>query len=209
MSVTDPNPPQEPFDLSSGSLCLDFANTWSDRGRPETDRLASYDQLVAFAVQSEAVGRQAGEGLRDLAAGDPAGAYRALARARGLRDVLYRLFSNLAAGRPIAAADLARLNEALGPALARLRIAPEDGAFAWHWNDAAPGDLDRPLAPIVRSAAELLTGERRARVRECDADGCTWLFIDTSRNRSRRWCSMASCGNRAKARRHYQRRRGP
>jgi predicted RNA-binding Zn ribbon-like protein len=63
------------------------------------------------------------------------------------------------------------------------------------------------LRPIARSAAELLTSETLSRVRECGGATCTWLFLDASRNRSRRWCSMESCGNRAKARRHYRRRR--
>jgi len=53
----------------------------------------------------------------------------------------------------------------------------------------------------------VLTGEALARVRECGGTACNWLFLDESRNRSRRWCSMESCGNRAKARRHYHRSR--
>ena len=65
--------------------------------------------------------------------------------------------------------------------------------------------LAAPLRPIVRSAAELLVSDQLDRVRECDGARCTWLFLDQSRNRSRRWCSMETCGNRAKARRHYRR----
>jgi predicted RNA-binding Zn ribbon-like protein len=63
------------------------------------------------------------------------------------------------------------------------------------------------LWPIVLAAAELLTSAGRARVRECAAHGCGWLFLDTSRSQRRRWCTMASCGNRAKARRFYERTR--
>lgn len=80
-------------------------------------------------------------------------------------------------------------------------------SFVWGWDDAAPA-LDRPLWPVARSLAELLTSDELPRVRECAADNCAWLFIDTSKNRSRRWCDMAVCGNRAKARRHYARARG-
>ena len=79
-------------------------------------------------------------------------------------------------------------------------------SFAWTRTDAADS-LTAPLRPVVRSAAELLTSpETLLRVRECDGTDCTWLFLDQSRNRSRRWCSMESCGNRAKVRRHYRRR---
>ena len=66
-----------------------------------------------------------------------------------------------------------------------------------------------PLWPIARSAAHLLTSAELTRVRECDGTSCNWLFFDRSRGGSRRWCSMESCGNRAKARRHYRRRRVP
>ena len=65
------------------------------------------------------------------------------------------------------------------------------------------------LWPIVESAAELLTSERRSRIGQCADDrGCGWLFLDATKNRSRRWCAMGDCGNRAKARRHYLRTRG-
>ena len=64
--------------------------------------------------------------------------------------------------------------------------------------------LDQMLWPIIRSAAELLTSDKLDRVCECPGENCGWLFIDMSRNRSRRWCDMKDCGNRAKARRHYR-----
>jgi len=79
--------------------------------------------------------------------------------------------------------------------------------FVWSRADATDS-LTAPLRPVVRSAAELLTSDLVDRVRECHGDDCTWLFLDQSRNRSRRWCSMESCGNRAKVRRHYRRRQG-
>jgi predicted RNA-binding Zn ribbon-like protein len=74
--------------------------------------------------------------------------------------------------------------------------------FFWGW---AGRTIDRPLWAIVRSAADLLVSDDRTQLRECSADDCHWLFLDTTRNRSRQWCSMTSCGNRAKARRHYAR----
>jgi predicted RNA-binding Zn ribbon-like protein len=80
-----------------------------------------------------------------------------------------------------------------------------DAEFAWDWAED-PDSLDRVLWVVARSAGELLTSDQLDRVRQCADDrGCGYLFLDTSRNRSRRWCSMESCGNRAKARRHYQR----
>jgi len=193
------------FDLSGGVLCLDFANTWSDRGRPDTDHLREYSDLLAFARQTGALRGNEEDRLAGRAAGDPQAAAAALAQACDLREDLYRIFSAITASRAPADSDLERLNAALPEAFSRLRLQSRGGDLVWAW--AAPDDpLEAPLWPILRSAAELLTSEERKQVRECAGTACTWLFLDRSRNRSRRWCSMESCGNRAKARRHYRRR---
>jgi predicted RNA-binding Zn ribbon-like protein len=97
------------------------------------------------------------------------------------------------------------VNAGLSQSLGQARLHAGPTGFTWGWADN-PGALDRLLWPVMQSAAELLTSDLVARVGECQDDrGCGWLFIDTSRNRSRRWCSMGGCGNRAKAHRHYQR----
>ena len=195
-----------PFELSGGALCLDFANTWADRQRPETDQLGAYDQLLVFAIQSGHLGEPDRDHLAERAAREPARAAASLAAARELREALYRLFAGRARGRPIAAGDVEVVNLALREALPHLQVEPGAEDQAWGWRQDFDS-LAAPLWPIARSAAELLTSPDLARVRECDGNHCTWLFLDCSRSRSRRWCSMQSCGNRAKARRHYQRRK--
>jgi predicted RNA-binding Zn ribbon-like protein len=126
-------------------------------------------------------------------------------RAIRLREAFYRMFSALGRVAQVAPDDLAILNGALAEAHNRLRLgAPTPDSFAWIWTGADDA-LDRMLWPIARSAAELLTAPELARVRECAGHPCGWLFLDASRNHSRRWCSMAGCGNRAKAKRHYER----
>jgi predicted RNA-binding Zn ribbon-like protein len=104
-------------------------------------------------------------------------------------------------------AALERLNGELARTLGLARVMPAEGGYSWSW---AEGDaLDDMLAPIARAAADMLVDDAElSRVRICAADDCDWLFLDTTKNRSRQWCSMASCGNRAKARRHYQRHKG-
>jgi predicted RNA-binding Zn ribbon-like protein len=195
------------FELSGGALCLDFANTTGNHMRPEQEHLHGYADLVAFARQTEVVGAEQAAELARRAREDEAGATAAFAAVRELREAIYRVFSALAAGERPPTEDLERLNAALPDALAGLRVEPQGEAFAWTRADAADS-LTAPLRPVVRSAAELLTApELLARVRECDGESCTWLFLDQSRNRSRRWCSMESCGNRAKVRRHYRRTR--
>jgi predicted RNA-binding Zn ribbon-like protein len=193
------------FELSGGALCLDFANTWSDRGRPESDHLRAYEDLLAFARQTGLLSAGGETGLSSRAAEDPQAAEAALARSRGVRESLYAIFSALAAEQAPADSDLERLNAELPEAFSHLRLERRGDDLVWTWA-ARDASLAAPLWPVLRSAAELLTSEDRQQVRECAGTACTWLFLDRSRNRSRRWCSMESCGNRAKARRHYRRR---
>jgi len=197
------------FELSGGALCLDFANTWGDRERSEQDHLRGYGDLLAFAFQAGVLDAAQRSVLELRARRDEEGAKAAFVSARALRDAIYRLFSSVAAGASPSEEDLDRLNRALPDALAGLRIEPVDGDGAgFVWSRAGGVDsLEAPLWPTVRSAAELLTSGTLGRVRECDGASCTWLFLDQSRNRSRRWCSMETCGNRAKVRRHYRRSR--
>ena len=138
----------------------------------------------------------------------PAEAAAALGRALDLREAIFRLFLALAEGESAPPAELADLNRALADALAQARVAEDgrnvSGRFAWAWADA-PLSLEMPLWPVARSAAELLTSSDLSALRVCASETCAWLFLDTSRNGSRRWCSMRTCGNRAKARRHHAR----
>ncbi len=195
------------LDLSAGRLCLNFANTmdWHRSAQP-VEYLTDYRELVAWSEHAGILTPDAARRLLGEAARRPAEAEAVLARAVTLREAIYRLFSAVAAGLPPAAADLALFNAALPEALAHLQIAPTGEGFGWQWVGGEER-LDRMLWPILWSAAELLTAGELDRVRECADDNCGWLFMDMSRNRSRRWCSMESCGNRAKARRYHQRHR--
>lgn len=197
------------FELSGGALCLDFANTWGDREREDQEHLHGYGDLLAFAQQAGVIDSDQRRTLERRAGLEPEGAEAVYSSARELRDAIYRLLSAVADSARPAEEDLERLNRALPDALAGLRIervAGDGDSFVWSRADGIES-LEAPLWPIVRSAAELLTSDRLGRVRECDGASCTWLFLDQSRNRSRRWCSMETCGNRAKVRRHYRRSR--
>lgn len=195
------------FDLSGGAPCLDFPNTLENRsGERERELLSGYPELVAWARQSGLIDEQDGAALLGEARRRPRLAARVQAKAIELREALFRLFSEVAAGRPPATEDLATLNRSLGRALAHLQVGPGREGMEWSWR-MDPADLDRVLWPVARSAAEILTGRERGRVRECASESCRWLFLDRSRNRSRRWCDMQVCGNRQKARRHYARKK--
>ncbi len=193
--------------LVGGRLCLDFANTvdWHARDHPE-EWLTSYSDLVAWAAHAGALTDSEAESLLREAARQPREAASVLERAVALREAVYRVFSAVVAGRSPRDVDLATINEALTRATAYLEIVAAPDGFEWRWR--GEGELDRMLWPVVRSAADLLTSKELERVRECPADGCGWLFVDASRNRTRKWCSMDDCGNRTKARKHYRRARG-
>ena len=98
------------------------------------------------------------------------------------------------------------INSTLRAALPNLELGVRGDGCCWRWSDASTAS-DRIIWPVARSAADLLTGDTAELLRECAGEGCSWLFLDRSRNHRRKWCSMSSCGNRAKARRHYARTR--
>ncbi len=194
------------FDLSGGALCLDFANTLDDRPAPRPNEfLETYADLLAFARATASLPEGQRASLLAEARRRPADAAEALGRTLALRETIYRLLRALAEERPAPSTDLESLNAALADALSHAHIvAGEDGGFTWGWVDA-PVDLLTPAWPIVRSAADLLASPNLSALRLCASESCAWLFLDTSRNGSRRWCSMRTCGNRAKARRHHAR----
>lgn len=211
-ALPSPTPAAQPsprFEFSGGALCLDFVNTWGDRARPEGDKLKGFDALVAFAVQAGLLDEARRRTLAARAKEEPGLAAEAFAEAVRLRESLYALFAGTARGRELPARDLETLNRVLSEALAHLRIAAQATPltpFTWRFEPVAPvATATAPLWPIARSAADLLVSPELARVTQCDGSNCTWLFLDQSRTRNRRWCSMESCGNRAKARRHYHR----
>jgi predicted RNA-binding Zn ribbon-like protein len=191
------------FELDSGRPCLDFANTHDSAG----EHLNTYVDLLDFAGQAHLITRPEADRLQAAARADPPAAQRVLDRARHLRATIYALFSAIAANGTPADADLEHLNTELAAMLSHARVEAEGDGYRWGWGWAGTA-LDTPLWSVTRSAADLLTSDTdRLRVRECGGSDCRWLFLDTTRNRSRQWCSMAACGNRAKARRHYERRR--
>ena len=195
------------FKLIGGRLCLDFVNTvgnWRDPARRD-DHLGGYADLLDWAWQAGALTPTEAAILRQEATRRPDAATRALARATELRATLRGVVLARAHGRPVTAADLARLNAFVAESLAASRLAPSADGFRLV-PAADPTALDRVLWPIVRSAVDLLTSADLPRVRECADDACGWVFVDASRGGRRRWCDMTDCGNLAKVRRHRARR---
>lgn len=190
-------------------ICLDFANTmeWHASAHP-TEHVHTYADLAAWAAQIGVVPEDAIRALQDEAIRRPAEAQAVLNRARTLREAIYRIVVATIGDDPVSDEDMEILNDALAATQPRARLVATDHGFEWGW-DVTPGALDAMIGPIARSAADLFTSDELGRIGQCADDrGCGWLFYDRSRNRSRRWCSMDSCGNRAKAKQHYERERG-
>jgi predicted RNA-binding Zn ribbon-like protein len=186
------------FDFSGDHLALNFANSVSQRHTDSPiERLTSYDAMVDFAEQADIVGGEAAARLRGWGRREPEAAAALVGQAIELRESLHRLFTAVAQGRAPDAADLGMLNRWWH----RLEL---DGSLRWRW-DAGEDAPDALIGRVVAAAVDLLTSGRRDRVRLCQAPDCIWLFLDSSKNRSRRWCDMNECGNRVKARRFYRR----
>jgi predicted RNA-binding Zn ribbon-like protein len=191
--------------LVGTKLCLNFANTVGNHNSDEpNERMSTYIDLVVWSLHVGILTDEAAKKLVREAARRPEDARQVLDRALALREAIYRIFSAESDHVAPGAADVAILNDALSSAMARARLLRTDKGFAWNWA-REEGGLDQMLWPITRSAADLLTSDELELVRECANETCGWLFVDASKNHSRRWCSMSDCGNRAKARRHYAR----
>jgi predicted RNA-binding Zn ribbon-like protein len=192
------------FKTKTGWLCLDFANTadWHASANPE-EKLSAYADLVRWAAETKIVSLEIAEKLIEVGEKEPVKAREILDEAIRIREVIYSIFSSKASGKHIRESDLSVLNDAIKEMMPNQKLSIDNGNFSWEW-EINSNRMDSVLWPAVWSAAELLTSEASERVGRCADERCGWLFWDNSRNRSRRWCDMRDCGNRAKVRRHYK-----
>ncbi|GAB2684482.1 CGNR zinc finger domain-containing protein [Nocardia thraciensis] len=168
------------FTFVSGNLALDFAGTVHSRNTNRRERLVVPTDLARWLVDAE---------LLDAA---PDCDESALRRAVDLRESAYRLAMAAILDEPFDEADRALVNEVARGEAPRIVLEPDATV-------RRSGAVDAALAAIARSAVELLGGSDRGRVKQCGRDGCTRLYVDTSRAGTRRWCDMTRCGNRAKS----------
>jgi len=189
-----------------GHVALDLTNTVGGFARERVERLVTYADLLAWAQAAEVVDAAEAGGLAALADADPDGAARALEGVRAHREALHRWLAAAVTGAEADAADRARVAHDVVEAHRLARPAP-DPTRGQAWlvtvDDAGLATPGRRLALLT---AALLAGEERRRIGLCGR--CSWLFLDPSPSRRRRWCSMATCGNRAKAARHHARATG-
>ena len=188
--------------LVGGRLCLDFVNTVDGRNDslPLGDKLEDYSDLVAWSQHAGIVTAAQAARLIKESKQKLATANTVLRRAIALREALHRIFKAVMTDRTPRSIDLETVNDELLKARKNERLVSTDEGFRWEWLNE-PAALDRMLWPVAQSTAEFLSAGDFSRLRECGGEECGWLFEDTSRNRSRQWCHMQDCGNRAKVRR--------
>jgi predicted RNA-binding Zn ribbon-like protein len=194
------------FDLKSGHPALEFTNTVPYHASEHPgETLFRYEDLLAWTKHVGLLHREQVEILARKATGQPAEAAAMFGKSLQLRESLYRIFVASTKDKPPAEEDMRNLNSVLAPLVNGAQVVHQAGHFEWQWNldeDA----LGAPLYIIALSAVNLMTSEHRQWVGQCaDEDGCGWLFVDTSKNHSRRWCDINDCGNRAKQRRYQKR----
>jgi predicted RNA-binding Zn ribbon-like protein len=202
----------KPFELH-GDPALDLVNTLDNRfskpndpafARPPEELLKTYNDLLRFLTQSELLTESKARELRHLAS--PATkreqVSQVLYEARAFREHLAAVTYALVDGLEIPKASLAVLDASIKQATVHRRLVSEDTLLTWRWNGTVR-DLASPLWLLGQAAADLLLSENASWIRSCAAETCRWLFIDTSKNHTRRWCNMKICGNRMKAHRYH------
>jgi predicted RNA-binding Zn ribbon-like protein len=196
------------YRTKTGWLCLDFANTmeWHASDSP-VETLSTYADLIEWSGNRGMISADAKDVLLRKSKEKPGEAQAVLEKAREVREDIYGILSDTARGKPIKTSELKGFNKALARALSHSRLVPSEGGLRWEW-DWHSEKLDSVVWPVVKSAVDLMASKAITRVGQCaDERGCGWLFWDSSRNRSRRWCDMSDCGNRAKVRRFYARKK--
>ena len=190
------------YQFVAGNLALDFVNTVAFRADPgrKKDHLQRTEDVHRWASQAQLPDRAAINSGRLLGSA-------ALRRIRAVREQLFAVFHAIASDDPIPADTLARVGNAFHECCAERCLSIEGAEVRWTWRRGARC-TDYLLYPVLTAATDLLTSVSRGLVRQCADAGCGWLFLDRSNAHKRRWCSMADCGNRNKARKYYRRKAG-
>jgi len=189
-----------PFKLNAEHVALDFVNTLDDRFAPDGphELLPSYAELLRFCRQAGVLTYAEAARLNAVPAASQKSALR---EAIGLREMLARVCYRWLQGKSPAAEDRQALRQWAARCMQHRELRWKDGRLAWEWRPFH-GEAETPVLLLAQAAVELLTADQPPRLHACASGTCRWLFLDTSRNGTRRWCDMKICGNREKARRY-------
>jgi predicted RNA-binding Zn ribbon-like protein len=197
------------FGWIGGALCLDFTNTVSShRALCPAEKLGSFEDLIIWCRQAGILDESASIEMLRQGTMVPAQGQRLLHVAVDFREALYRAFCDVSEGRQPSKCDLDVVNGLLARTPITLQIGAERERLVCFRTGCAL-DEARLLGPVAWSAAELLgSSESLSKLRQCAGEECGWLFLDLTKNHSRRWCDMDDCGSKAKAKRYYRKKTG-
>jgi predicted RNA-binding Zn ribbon-like protein len=195
------------FDISGGNLALDFANTISRRRSEQpVEHLLSYSHLIRWANQAGIISSAEANRIIRRTENNSKQTAKALQEVIELREAVFRMFSAIAVNRRPPSHAFHVLDLAFKNLSRKSELTWASSGAEWRWADE-DDNPEKILWEVVRSCLDLLMSNERERVRECEAEACAWLFMDHSKNQSRRWCDMKVCGNREKVKRFYRRNR--
>ncbi|RPI87587.1 MAG: hypothetical protein EHM41_04420 [Chloroflexi bacterium] len=193
---------QSEFEYVGGDLSIDFVNTISGRGGDNpTEYFFSYERLVEWASGAQIIDDAQASRLIAEARKRPQAAEEALMRAQTFRQSLYLILFKSVRDLQVEQGDLTILNQELQRGLGYQKLHAANSGYHLTW-DLPGSELVSILWPVASSAAELLVSGNLGLLRVCDGDDCGWLFMDRSKNHSRRWCTMKDCGNVEKVRKY-------
>jgi predicted RNA-binding Zn ribbon-like protein len=195
-----PDTPTEIVSALSEGLCLDFANTRYWRGRHEpAERLHGWTDVLAWCVAAGILPARLDQAEKNRKNS------QLFDEAMALRETVYALCASLAADKAPRESEIVALDAALAAAPPRRELKRLAAGKGFGWVRPQGTRAVDLLAPVLWSAGDLVAGPHLDRLRRCANDECLWLFLDDSKSGNRRWCAMSACGNRAKARRFYER----
>ncbi len=191
------------------NLSLDFVNSVSGRTESNgemtldykilSDKLENYSDLIDWAHRAGIINDTAAEKLYRLGRGNQKTSHKVYKKSVTTREAIYRIFISLLKGGEPDSKDIGILNRECAAAREHQKLRFDSGEFKWDL-ESENEEPEVIIWEIALSASELLTSGNLHRVKECCGDNCGWLFLDTSKNGSRQWCSMKDCGNLAKVR---------
>ena len=193
-------------DLVGGHVVIDLVNTVTARGADPIDWLDSYRRVLEWAALTGQFDPGVLAELEELDKAHPGAGTLALGRLRELRETLHDVLAAIIRDETPPAKTLARLDALWKDSAARARVTVSNRRAHLELG-VGSSRLDYLNHELALRAFELLQTLPLTRARICAGPSCGWLFIDRSKGGRRRWCDMATCGNAAKSRRHYQRKR--
>lgn len=191
--------------LDGGILCLDFVNTIPDRvDGTDRDHLTNFNDLIYWSKKAKSIDAAGFSALEKAGIVNERKARDFFSEAIAIRTLVYSIFRSISQSHKINSSDLKSFNSLKARYFPYLELRAVKEGFAEQWN-FEPDQFFSVTAPILKSAHDLLLSDKLHRVKECP--NCGWLFLDTTKNGKRRWCSMQDCGSQVKALDYYYRKK--